>query len=295
MSNDLQTQQPAKPPIMMGDNGLALANFEDMWRFSQAVAASGLAPKGLERPEAILVAIQMGMEVGMKPMASIQNIAVINGRPSVWGDAALAVVQEHPKFEDIEEELVDAGTANERARCSVWKKGRDKPVVREFSKEQAKRAGLLNKQGPWMQYPERMLQMRARSWAIRDAFPGALKGLTVAEEAIDMPRRVVEGEVVEPAAPPAKGLAGIVASAKAKETASQEPAEDVYPPQGGVDTPEAHIATPEPPTAAESPVPAPKRQRKEKPEPAVEERKPDPEDIPPADDDIDSLFEGLGE
>jgi hypothetical protein len=34
-----------------------------------------------------------------------------------------------------------------------------------------------------------MLQMRARAWAIRDAFPDALRGIGVAEEVRDIPQR----------------------------------------------------------------------------------------------------------
>jgi hypothetical protein len=53
--------------------------------------------------------------------------------------------------------------------------------------EDAKRAGLAGKQGPWQQYPKRMLQMRARAFALRDVFPDVLRGVYVAEEAADMP------------------------------------------------------------------------------------------------------------
>jgi hypothetical protein len=49
----------------------------------------------------------------------------------------------------------------------------------------AKRAGLWTKAGPWQTYPRRMLQMRARSFALRDAFPDVLKGLISVKEALD--------------------------------------------------------------------------------------------------------------
>jgi hypothetical protein len=56
-----------------------------------------------------------------------------------------------------------------------------------FSVVDAKRAGLFTKAGPWQTYPRRMLQMRARSFALRDAFPNVLKGLISVEEALDLP------------------------------------------------------------------------------------------------------------
>jgi hypothetical protein len=69
----------------------------------------------------------------------------------------------------------------------VAKRKNRKPVVAKFSVEDAKRAGLWGKQGPWSAYPKRMMQMRARGFALRDAFPDVLKGLISAEEAQDYP------------------------------------------------------------------------------------------------------------
>ena len=60
--------------------------------------------------------------------------------------------------------------------------------------EDAKRAGLYGKQGPWQQYPKRMLQMRARAWALRDVFPDVLRGVHVAEEAQDLPAERAMGQ-----------------------------------------------------------------------------------------------------
>jgi hypothetical protein len=72
------------------------------------------------------------------------------------------------------------------AICVAKRRGR-KPVTAKFSVDDAKRAGLWGKQGPWTQYPKRMLQMRARGFALRDAFPDVLKGLITSEEAMDFP------------------------------------------------------------------------------------------------------------
>jgi hypothetical protein len=119
-------------------------------------------------------------------MQALQNIAVINGKPSVYGDAAMALVQASSVCEGIEETIEAEGTGNPIAICIANRKGR-KPVIAKFSVEDAKRAGLWGKQGPWTAYPKRMLQMRARGFALRDAFPDVLKGLITAEEAQDYP------------------------------------------------------------------------------------------------------------
>ena len=53
--------------------------------------------------------------------------------------------------------------------------------------EDAQKAGLQGKSGPWSQYPKRMRQMRARAFALRDVFPDVLRGMPIAEEVMDTP------------------------------------------------------------------------------------------------------------
>ena len=168
--------------------GLALATFDDAFRFAKMVAASDFAPKDFRgKPESCLLAIQHGSEVGLSPMQSLQSIACINGRPSVWGDAALALVMGSPVCEYVRE-TVDGDGDSMVATCEAKRRGYDKPTVVRFSVADAKKAGLWGKQGPWASYSRRMLQMRARGFALRDTFPDILRGLVTAEEAQDYPQ-----------------------------------------------------------------------------------------------------------
>lgn len=160
--------------------------FKELTEYAQTIARSDLAPKDFKgKPENILIAVQMGAEVGLKPMQALQNIAVINGRPCLWGDSMLAIVKSHPEFEWIKETV-----SNNVATCIIKRKGQPEHQV-QFGVEDAKKAGLWTKTGPWSQYPNRMLQMRARSFAVRDAFPDALKGLSMAEEVRDYPQEKI--------------------------------------------------------------------------------------------------------
>ncbi|XZW10651.1 transcriptional regulator [Acinetobacter baumannii] len=144
------------------------------------LANSEIVPKDYQKkPGNILVAMQWGAEIGLQPLQAMQNIAVINGRPSLWGDAVLALVRSSGLLEQFEETQTE-----DMATCTVKRKGQ-KAVTKTFTKEDAKRAGLLSKQGPWTQYPKRMMQMRARGWALRDEFTDILKGFGVAEEERD--------------------------------------------------------------------------------------------------------------
>jgi hypothetical protein len=178
MSTDISTQRAG---------GLALQSFDDAFRFSKMVAASEFAPKDFRgKPESCLLAIQHGSELGLSPMQSLQSIAVVNGRPAVYGDAALALVQSSPACGYVREYVEGEGDTL-TAVCEVQRRGYPQPTVAKFSVADAKKAGLWGKTGPWSQYPGRMLGLRARGFALRNAFADALRGLVTAEEAQDYP------------------------------------------------------------------------------------------------------------
>lgn len=171
-----------KAPANQAVNFLTPNNLQEAMQIADLLAGSDIVPKDYQRkPGNILVAMQWGAEIGLQPLQAMQNIAVINGRPSIWGDAMLALVRGSGLLDFIREELSEDGT---KAICTVKRKG-EEPTVSEFSMEDAKKAGLSGKQGPWTQYPKRMMKLRARSYALRDVFPDVLKGMAIAEEEKD--------------------------------------------------------------------------------------------------------------
>lgn len=163
---------------------LAPRNLTEAMEFAKLIASSDLAPKDYKGKAAnIVVAVAMGADLGLSPMQALQSIAVINGRPSVWGDGQLAICRSHRDFENIAE--VVEGQGDERvAVCTVKRRGQSETVSR-FSVKDAKTAGLWGT-NVWARYPDRMLQNRARGFALRDSFADALKGIISAEEAEDI-------------------------------------------------------------------------------------------------------------
>lgn len=175
------TELTVAPPTDLSPRTL-----EEAMKFADLLAKSTIVPKDfMNNAGNIFVAIQWGAELGLKPMQAMQNIAVINGRPSLWGDAVIALVRSSPLCEYIYE-TIDNGTAI----CRVKRRGEDEQV-RTFSDADATKAGLLNKSGPWTQYPSRMKQMRARAFALRDVFSDVLKGMPVAEEVMDFEEKEI--------------------------------------------------------------------------------------------------------
>ena len=196
-----------RPELAVGNSVGAIVprDVEQAFRMAQLIVHAGMAPNGMNSPEKVVTAIMHGMEVGLKPMQAIQSIAIVNGRPTIWGDAALGLVQGSGLAEYVVERVEGDGE-DMVAICETKRHGWPSPVVGKFSVADAKLAGLWGKAGPWKQYPRRMLQMRARGFALRDAFADVLKGLSVREETRDflmardvtpMPARDLAAELAE--------------------------------------------------------------------------------------------------
>ena len=191
--------------VAIGQRGLILHDLDAMQRFAQLVLASELAPTAYKKGSTaqqvanVCVALQYGLELGLSPMQSLQGVAVINGKPTVYGDALLGLCYASGLVEEFEVNV--AGTGDTRgAVCTVKRKGVENQIVRAFTIADAKRAKLWGRAGPWTQYPERMLEMRARGFALRDAFADVLRGVISAEEAQDYPTeeaRDAQSSVVE--------------------------------------------------------------------------------------------------
>lgn len=165
--------------------GIIPTSIEEVFRLATAIAKSGMAPRDMATPEKLTVAILHGLEIGIPPMMAINKIAVVNGRPTLWGDAVPALLLSKG-FKLREEIGKDEG--GRFATCVVVRPNGE-AITRTFSEDDAKTAGLWGKQGPWKQYPDRMLQMRARGLAARDGAADVLSGIYIAEEMQDVEPR----------------------------------------------------------------------------------------------------------
>lgn len=187
MNEELSTQMIASPKNEPAPQSANLQIFTNphllgqMIELAKLFSESDLVPKDYKDKKGnTLVAIQMGMELGLAPMQALQNIAVINGRPCVWGDAMLAIVQASGKLEYHHE-----WTEGDTAYCKTKRRGYPTEYITTFSDADAKAANLLGKTGPWTTNRARMRQMRARAFNLRDQFADVLRGLNSGEEVSD--------------------------------------------------------------------------------------------------------------
>lgn len=181
MTEKIQTAEIQVAPKTGLGSALIPKTFEEALRFCDVLCKSTLVPADYQgKPANVLVALQYGMELGISPLQAMRSIAVVDGRPMVYGDMVLGLIRSSGLLASIQEEIrTDA--AGDVAVCTVVRVGDPRPVVRTFSEADAKRAGLTDKVN-WKKYPKRMLQARARSYALRDVFPDVLNGLFIRDE-----------------------------------------------------------------------------------------------------------------
>lgn len=180
---DEKTQLPVKRELAAGAPLRAIipTTVEDAYRIATAVVKADLAPTNMKTPEKCLIAIMHGLEIGVPPMQAIQSIAIVNGRPAVYGDLAMALVRGSGLCDSVREHIEGEGDEMV-AHCIVRRKDETRTIKSTFSVQDAIVAKLWKKDGPWQTHPKRMLQMRARGFALRDAFADVLRGLYLREE-----------------------------------------------------------------------------------------------------------------
>lgn len=189
----LSVVEKPKPPVTAEEGEMAIRpkDLEQAWRYAEMVWQSGTAPESYDNdPKKIIIGVLASLELGVPPMTGLRGIAIINKRPAVWGDLAVALCQSKGVIKRYEKNFTGTeGEDDYTCHVLIERKGQDAPYEGKFSIKDAKRANLwMNpKKDPWVKYPYRMLENRARAFALRDGFADCLAGLAIAEEAQDLP------------------------------------------------------------------------------------------------------------
>ena len=206
MTDNLPVKQQ-KVPVPIVNGKFAPTDFDGLWRLAVIMSDSNLVPDAYKnKPADAFVAMQMGMEVGLGFMASLQNIAVVRGKPTVYADGVTGLIQSKGHLEYMDEGFkvgdkevdpsdlplnLDEWPDNLKAFCHMKRNGQEKIYKGSFSVADAKRINKWNKATKtgkrtiWQQWPARMLTWRARTFPCRDGFSDDLKGLSIYEEVID--------------------------------------------------------------------------------------------------------------
>lgn len=176
---------PKTQLMIARDNG-------ELFRMITVMMKGMAVPKSLDTPEKVIAAWQVAASLRLPPAIAIQNLAVIHGSVSLWGQLPKALAEATGELEDFKLLLIDEkqniiSLANKNLNAEVWgavcqikRKGRSENEY-TFTLEDAKTANLLGKDGTWQTYRKIMLSRRAVAQAIKFEFPDALMGVPVAE------------------------------------------------------------------------------------------------------------------
>ena len=205
--------------IAVRDNtALMPQTLDEKLKLAEVLAKSGLVPTSLNSKEKVYVALQMGHELGLSPMVSVNNVAVINGRPTLSADVMYALGRSNPEYGGLvwkQRDAVKAEVEVTRITGKVTEK-----FTGYFTMEMAKAAGLAEKD-IYKKYPDRMLRARAISRAFKEAFPDVFAGIYSSEEAEDIDIEVMRN--VTPDAPEHKGTGAEDLAAELAKQAETEP------------------------------------------------------------------------
>jgi len=153
------------------------ADWSTMLSMAEQLVKSGLLPATIKTAQAAVVIIQKGRELGIAPMAAINGIGVINGKPVCGAELMLALL-----YRDHGDEAVRVIRSDPDA-CEITyhRRGWSKPERFAFTIDDAKRAGLAGT-ATWTKYPAAMLRARCISAVARMAFPDSIGGMYTPEE-----------------------------------------------------------------------------------------------------------------
>jgi hypothetical protein len=259
--SELERYDPADPATTPPAAGMPAADFRE-WlpaleaaaSIAREIASTEFVPSSLrDNPAAVSAAILAGRELRIGPMAALQHVHVVEGRPALSAEMARALILAHGH------QLRWREITAQRCVLSGRRRGEHEWTTVTWSMEDARRARINGRQN-WQKHPRRMLQARCSGELARLQFADCLAGMSaqLVEEASDdaddtgpaeaAPSRKVRrttpvraqaerasgeanasedaSESEQPAGPPLPGEQG---EASASEGASADP-EDAKPP-----------------------------------------------------------------
>jgi len=179
-------------------------------------------------PGKVLLLAETGAMLGIHPMAALQGVHIIEGRPTLSANLMASLVRR--AGHRLRVKLEGTGNARRAVATLVRADDPDFEFKVEWTLERAKTAGLIKPNGNWEKYPEAMLKARAISEVIREGAPDALMGAlytpeelgaTVDADGEPVELRQVQNEPAASAAAPAPAAAPAAAPEAPSDEALQ--------------------------------------------------------------------------
>ena len=161
-----------------------------IFKLSNIYSGSSMVPDSYRgKPDNCFVALELASRMDVSPVLVMQNLYIVQGKPSWAGQACKALIDGSGKFR--ESEYVMTGSFEDGSRGCYLQAVNSKTgkLVKgtEITLKMARDEGWMNKNGSkWKTMPEQMLKYRAAAFFARTECPEVLMGFQTAEETEDV-------------------------------------------------------------------------------------------------------------
>lgn len=186
INNGLARSEP-KPPVMLN-----VELMREIYQIATIFSASNLVPecyrggdKSVGRANCF-VALSMGFELGIAPMQALTHITVVNGRPGIDGQLAVALANKRAPIKGGIR--YEEGGKGDDQFCTAYSIDAESGERREYTLTiaDAKTAGWFNKShSHWTKDPKLMLRYRSAKYLVNTNWPDALMGMHTVDELED--------------------------------------------------------------------------------------------------------------
>jgi hypothetical protein len=195
MSEALQKQSAPATLAQFASPFSGIQDFQDCQRMAQLLASSELVPKAYTGKVAnCVIALEMAGRIGASPLAVMQNLYIVHGKPAWSSQFLIACINASGRFSPMRYTMSGDG---ENRGCVAWAVDRggerlESPLI---TIGMAKAEGWFDKQGSkWQTMPELMLRYRAATLFARLYAPELTMGIHTDDEVIDTVPVVTEPE-----------------------------------------------------------------------------------------------------
>jgi hypothetical protein len=171
---------------------------DKLMEMASMLSKSTIVPVAYQnRPENCFIALDMASRMGVSPMVVMQNLYVIQGKPSFSGSAIASMIRSNPQYTNVELNYVgEEGKDTWGAYVTAENKQNGKTIKgATVTIAIAKKEGWLTKgASKWLTMPELMLGYRAYTWFGRIHCPEVMMGLQATEEISDVSKPKTEAK-----------------------------------------------------------------------------------------------------
>ncbi len=194
------------------------ANFTEAWKMAGALAKSQLMPTQYQnKPEDVLIAIEMSQRIGASPFQVLQNLYIVHGKPAWSSQFLIACLNSCGRFSPLHYKMIgEKGT--DTYGCIAWAKDLSDGEILESPEvtiAMAKKEGWYSKNGSkWQSMPELMLRDRTATLFARLYAPEITMGMRTDDEIIDVTPVVTEARPSKFEAQPQTTVQDVLEDAK---------------------------------------------------------------------------------